>query len=194
MFKTLATVIIIVALAIGGGTASVWYAINTFGGIGSMRIGTWVAFPLAGTPESDPYTRARIARDAELPLGAAEGLSFAARTDSSGAPLRRKCSYRIEGSMPVARFWTLFAANDRLLPLAHEAWAPAGLHSRNVIHKQDGSVEIEAGPHAEPGNWLPYQGDGPLVFVLSLYDTPIASSASIGETELPQVLRTGCDE
>ena len=194
MFRTIIPAIIILSLAIGGGSASVWYAINTFGGLGAVRLGVWVAFPLAGTPQSDPYTRARIARDAELPLGAAEGLSFTARSDSTGAPLKRQCTYRIEGSMPVARFWTLFAGNNHVLPLVSHSWAPAGLHSRKVIYKPAGSVEIAIGPHAQPGNWLPVHGKGPLVLVLSLYDTPIASSSSISEVELPQVLRTMCDE
>src|SRR5690606_12004590 len=119
-------------IAIVGGGASVWYALDAREGVGAVAIGNWAAFPEIGTPDADPYSRARIAREGVVSLGRAEGLTFIAKRDSNGDILHRNCVYRIEGDMPPARFWTLYAADETLTALKTENGRPAALHSFEV--------------------------------------------------------------
>lgn len=186
-------VALVVAIAVGGGGASVWFALNAIDGLDTLTVGAWTAYPESGTPQVDPYGRARIARDGELPLGRAEGLYFLAERDSSGQALRRQCRYRLEGGVPVARFWTLYAT-DRTGRAAPRPRPPAaGLHSRQVLRRADNSFDIAVGRTPEPGNWLAVTGTGDMVMVLTLYDTPVANGADARDIALPAIYRTGCD-
>lgn len=62
MFKTIFKVVAVLALALGGGIWSVDYALDSFEGFGELRVGAWRAYPAAGTPDADPYSKARAAR------------------------------------------------------------------------------------------------------------------------------------
>src|SRR5262245_13147218 len=100
MFRTVLLTLATLAIAIGGGAGSVWYALNAQEGVGAVTIGSWTAYPDMGAPDADPYSKARQARLGLLPLGRAEGLAFIATRDAAGAPLSTQCSYLIEGSTP----------------------------------------------------------------------------------------------
>ncbi|QPC88658.1 DUF1214 domain-containing protein [Mesorhizobium sp. NBSH29] len=191
-FRTIFLIALVLAIAVGGGAASVWYALKAPEGFGALRAGPWTAFPDLGTPQAEPYSKARTARDGILTLGRAEGLSFTAQTDSAGAPLDLRCIYQITGDTPAARFWTLYAANAALTPLASGHQRPAALHSMQLLRQPDNSMVITAGRPAAPGNWLPVTGTGPFALVLTLYDTPAASSAETRETDLPRIERGFC--
>ena len=65
-------------------------------------------------------------------------------------------------------------------------------NSLAIMRNPDNSFAIAVGPDATPGNWLSVSGDGPMVFVLTFYDTPVSGSTGVADIELPQVLRTGC--
>jgi len=192
MIQRIIFFLIVIAIAIGGGTASVWYVLVAKEGIAALTVGGWTAYPTMGTPNADPYSKARIARDGLLPLGRAEGLAFIADRDSAGNGLSRNCDYRVEGVTPTARFWTLAAADDRLEPLGH-AGRPSAVHSQQILRRPDNSFAVAVGPHAAPGNWMRIDGDGPLSLVLTLYDTPITGASGLEVFELPQVLKAGCD-
>lgn len=193
MLKKAALILIVLLIAIGGGAASVWYALHTQKGAGAISVGPWTAFPDIGSVRADPYTNARVAREGILALGRAEGLAFIASHDSSGQPLLRQCSYRIEGQLPVARFWTLYAANQSLNVIDTGKFRPAALHSHQLLREPDNSVKITASSHPSPGNWLLTVGHGPLYFVLSLYDTPIANSTGLSGMTMPRIIRGNCD-
>lgn len=194
MIKTVILTLIALTIALGGGTASVWFALNSLTGIGAVSISGWTAYPDEGTDRADPYTRARFSREGELALGQAEGLRFVSTRDSAGNALRRECTYVIEGSVPPARFWTLYVgdADTRILQ-------PVGLirpatHSREMLRNLDGSFLLRVDRNPRSGNWLPANGAGPMTFVLTLYDTPAASRSSISETEMPQIILAECNE
>jgi hypothetical protein len=144
----------------------------------------------ASYSHEDPMLQS--AREGILALGRAEGLAFFSNRDSSGNTLSRKCSYVIEGATPPARFWTFYAADRSLAMLAGVGRRRPAANSVGLLRNPDNSFAITVGPGATPGNWLSVAGDGPLVFVLTFYDTPVSSSAGIAEIDLPQVLRTGC--
>ena len=192
MFRTVFLTLVTLAIAIGGGAASVWYTLRAQEGIGAVTIGNWTAYPSMGALDADPYSKARAAREGILALGRAEGLAFFSNRDSSGNTLSRKCSYVIEGATPPARFWTLYAADRSLAMLAGVGRRRPAANSVGLLRNPDNSFAITVDPSATPGNWLGVAGDGPLVFVLTFYDTPVSSSAGIAEIDLPQVLRTGC--
>lgn len=193
MLKTALLIAFTLAVAIGGGAASVWYALQAREGVGAVTIGGWTAYPENGTPESDPYSRARVAREGLLALGRAEGLAFVAQRDSNGDGLRRNCRYTIEGTVPPARFWTLYAADEAMAAIATGTRRANALNSFQLLHQPDSSLAISISSRPSPGNWLRVTGAGPMYFVLTLYDTPIASSTGVADVELPQILKAGCD-
>lgn len=194
MFKSILLTAIALVIALAGGAGSVWLALERGFGFGTVTIGNWVAFPDHGTPQADPYSRARFSREADLALGRAEGLVFTARRDAEGQLLSLECSYRIEGTFPPSRFWTLSARDGDNGVIATEGGRSPALHSLALLRRADDTVEVRVSTHASPGNWLTVRGSGPFTLVLTLYDTAIASSARIAEVELPAIVREGCDE
>jgi hypothetical protein len=192
MLKTAFLTLLTLAVAIVGGAGSVWYLLDSRQGVDAYRIGPWTAFPDIGTPEADPYSAARVAREGVLALGRAEGLSFVAERDSAGGELRRECAYAIEGGFPTARFWTLYGADASLDVIRTGKARPAALHSREVVYRADDTVLIAADRSPRPGNWLMLEGSGRLYFVLTFYDTPIASSTGLSDVTLPAIRKTGC--
>jgi len=194
MLQRILLTFFVLLIAIGGGAASVWYLLQSQEGIGALTIGGWTAFPNIGTPGADPYSKARIAREGVLSLGRAEGLTFIAERDSGGDLLKRNCSYRVEGSTPPARFWTLFAADESLAALDTGRGRPPATQSQEILRQPDNTFSIAFGPRPVPGNWIPVAGSGSMMFLLTLYDTPVEASSGIGDIELPQVLRTACDD
>ncbi|TGQ66828.1 MAG: DUF1214 domain-containing protein [Mesorhizobium sp.] len=193
MLKNAFLMLLSLAIAIGGGGASVWYALKVQDGVGAIRIGQWTAFPDIGTPAADPYSKARVAREGVLALGRAEGLSFVAENDAAGERLKRECTYMIAGDLPTARFWTLYAADQSLGVVETGKSRLAALQSYGVLRQPDNSVAISVSSHPMPGNWLLTDGSGRMYFVLTFYDTPIASSTGLSDVSLPRITKVGCD-
>ena len=193
MLKSILLTALTLAIALVGGSGCVWLALERDFGFGTVTIGDWTAFPDHGTPAADPYSRARFSREADLALGRAEGLVFTARRDSEGRPLLAECRYRVHGSPPPARFWTLYARDgDHRIVRVDSGRAPA-LHSTSLLREPDNTAPVTVSRRAAPGNWLAIAGSGPFALVLTLYDTAITSSARIAEVELPRIVREGCD-
>ncbi len=183
---------ILLAMAIGAGTGLGLTAFSVGGGTGAgtLRIGAWQVAPKAGTTDADPYARAVAARLGALPLALADGLAIIADRDSAGDPLDGRCTYRVAGAMPPARFWTLTAANGDYRAVVGDG-VRQGFTSYEIVRRADAPDEIVVAPEARPGNWLPSGGVADLRLILRLYDTPIATTISSG-TLLPAVTRVGC--
>ncbi|CDX46320.1 DUF1214 domain-containing protein [Mesorhizobium sp. M2C.T.Ca.TU.002.02.1.1] len=193
MLKNAILTLLSLAIAIGLGGYSVWYALNAQDGVGAIRIGQWTAFPEVGTLAADPYSKARVAREGVLALGQAEGLAFVAERDDAGEPLKRECTYTIEGGYPTARFWTLYAADQSLGVIDTGKPRQSALQSYDMLRRPDNSVVISVGSRPAPGNWLLTGGSGKMYFVLTFYDTPIASSTGLSDVTLPRILKAGCN-
>jgi len=193
MLKNAILTLLSLVIAIGLGGYSVWYALNAQDGVGAIRIGQWTAFPEVGTLAADPYSKARVAREGVLALGRAEGLAFVAERDDAGEPLKRECTYTIEGGYPTARFWTLYAADQSLGVIDTGKPRQSALQSYQVLRQPDNSVAISVGSRPAPGNWLLIGGSGKMYFVLTFYDTPIASSTGLSDVTLPRILKAGCN-
>lgn len=194
MLKTVSLALLVLVVAIGGGAASVWIMLESTPPIGTLSAGPWTAYPRAGTPEADPYSRARFAREGGTPLGRAEGLVFIAGRDSQGAALRRACTYRIEGAFPPARLWTLHAVDRTGALVPPLGRRRAALHSGMVLYEPDGNLAVTVSAHPAPGNWLAVTGDGPVQLVLTLLDTPVSTGLDGADLVLPQIARVSCDD
>lgn len=144
---------------------------------GAARTGPWVAWPRAASAAADPYARAIIARRAEIPLGNGEGVAFVARHDDEGRPLTGSCEYRISGSTPVARLWTLdlFTPEGALLP---PGLGRRSLSSDGILRSSDGAFSIVIAPSARAGNWLDAPARSPFAIALNLYDTSVSPTQS----------------
>ena len=190
--RSLFHIFIILAIGLGGGATSAWYALQNAHGFGAITLGQWTAWPLAGNVDADPYTEAKVARDGSVPLGAAEGLAFEAQVDSEGNLLLRQCRYQMLGSTPSARLWTLsaYGLNNAVIPPVE-----GGINtvfSREILRAANGSFRINISSSALPGNWLSTSGSGPMKLVLRLYDTPITGNAGLADPDMPVVVKTEC--
>lgn len=191
--RELVTIIYVLALSLGLGIYSASQVSMAFDGFDALVIGPWQAHPTAGTPEADPFARARAARTGRLALGAAEGTHFVADRDSAGEPLSGRCSYLLAGRMPQARLWTLHvsAPDGSLLAGNDPAIVPA-IHSRALLHDSDGGFAVTLSARIAPGNWLPLDHDGPVVLKATLYDTSVNSATGLTELVMPTISRLEC--
>lgn len=178
-----------VALCVGFGLS--WYALSDGRLFGAIRIGPWSAWHDVGTPNPDPYTRAYVARSGALQLGASEGLQLVATADSDGQTLDRKCDYRIDGTTPVAAFWTLVPV-DGENRIVSAPTGPLAFNSTRVAHATDGSLQLYIGKHLNPRNWLEIEGDGSFSLVLTLYDTASFAGVAAAPATLPAIIRERC--
>lgn len=198
MFQRIFLIILSLVIAIGGGAWSVNYALDTFDGFGRLKIGQWEAYPQAGTEDADAYARARAAKRGDISLGRTEGLIFQLWQDSRHRPLKTQCTYQLKGLLPETRLFTLYAADHELRPLWIDDKLPTELHSGNVVWNKDGNLNILISPTAQAGNWLATRGSNEYGLILTLYDTPIATSTALQTLNMPivEAIHTGvrsCD-
>jgi len=185
--------ILTVALGVlGMGGFLSWYSIQENHGYGALTVGAWTAWPLAGDANADPYTKAKVAADGEVPLGAAEGLAFYARTDDAGRPLRAQCRYRLRGHTPPARYWTLTAHNSDGLPLRSPGEEIRRLTSETVTRDPDGEMKIEVSQKMAGGNWLETSETEAFYLVIRLYDTPVTGTRGIVDPRMPAIALIEC--
>lgn len=184
--------VIVLVLGLGLGGALSWATIRTDQGIGAASVGQWTAWPSSGRPDSDPYTKARVAAGGEIPLGAAEGLAFVIREDETDRKLRPQCSYRLQGKTPPARLWTL--TYQRLDDEAVETVATDAtvLASNQVIRDQNGVIDIAIGPNLSSGDWLRTSGAGFFVILMRFYDTPLTGTGALDGIDMPTLNRISC--
>lgn len=182
--------LMMIAVALGVGFGLSYYALTDGRLFGVAQVGPWTAWPDVGAPAPNPYTRSHLAREGELQLGQAEGLQFIATTDSAGEPLDRDCTYRVDGTTPLATFWTLVAVDEAGINIAAPDTQPA-MVSNSLARANDGTVRINVGTALQPGNWLEITGQGPFRLVLNLYDTAAFSGFS-DTTDMPAVLKGAC--
>jgi len=167
--------VVLLGVVLGVGTA--WWAIRNGGAAQSLvKMGPWETSLLAGSPNADSYTRARVAVVGLLALGRDETIYYVARTDSTGQSLRSHCQYRIDGLAPTARWWSLTAyADDHFLFEAPQNrfslnGATAQLDQRGEFHVLTGPTKPSDAAFA----WLPTPGDRGLELTLRLYH-PLAA-------------------
>ena len=158
------------AVALGLGSA--WWVLKKAPWLNqTLQVGAWKANLRAGSSDADLYTRASIAVNALLALGRDETMYFVASTDDDGRALRTTCSYRISGTPPKSRSWSITAYADDMFLFD----APNKHYSLNGTTAQfdaQGNFSFVLGPSDPKGNefWVPTVGHGGAVLTLRLYN------------------------
>ncbi len=194
MFRTIFPIFLTLAIALMGGIYSADRVTKSFEGFGALQIGGWTAWPSSGSINADPYSRAHAARAGTISLGGAEGLLFTAYNDDSGQPIRAECKYLVSGEVASARFWTLRSVDQNLRPVGQADEGPIELYSGGLIRQDSRMFRIIASKTIVPSNWLKLGGTGERAFILTLYDTSIATTTGISEIAMPAIERIECTD
>jgi hypothetical protein len=191
--------------AIPAGLASAWWSLHRAEAFGSAA-GPWRVSLLAGSTEADAHTRARVALGGLLALNRGETMYYVARTDSKGEPLRSRCTYRIDGTPPAARWWSITAYAEDLFLFPNEA-RRYGINGASVVLDAERRFAFVSGPAAPAGTsgagataasaasppsaaplpWVPTPGDRGLSFTLRLYQPAAALQAAPQSLDPPRI-------
>ena len=120
-----------IALAIVLGLGSAYVAAFSLRGDSQLRNGPWQTNLLIGSSTADPYIKTYIALTGLLALNKSETLYFEAHEDSAGKPLDGKCSYRIDGKDPDARWWSLTVYGSEVSSRV-QRWSRNGNRMANI--------------------------------------------------------------
>lgn len=182
---------VLVAVALGLGSA--WAVLRHQAGFGGDVAGPWQVSRLAGSADADLYTRARVALGGLLALNRSETMYYLAQTDSAGRPLRSRCSYRITGQPPKARWWSVTAYADDLF-LFDNPRKRYSLNGSQAVLDAQGQFSLVSAPVEPAGQaavWLPTPGDRGLVFTLRLYNPAPELVREPARLQAPRIERVG---
>jgi hypothetical protein len=190
--RLLFVALVALALAAAVGLGSTWMTTTRGTELGTLTIGAWTARPRTGTIDIDPYSRATITRNGELPIGTGDGIAFTASTDDKKKALDGRCDVVISGVTPAARFWTL-SLYDNKGRLVANALQRYGFTSQEIVRGADGGFEIRVASRSRAGNWLPTGGIERYSLLLRLYDTPVGvATRTQRDAPMPQIATVGC--
>jgi len=178
-----------IALALG--LWSAFLAVRSPAPIDAITLGSWQAWPNAGTAAVDPYSRARLARTGEIPLGSGEGLTLLAQTDEAGEPLSARCDYRVAGQTPPARLWTL-AIEDAQGRAVRDQDSYAAIASDVLLRQPDGSFDIVLSAAPKAGNWVSTRAAPQFRVVVRLYDTTARVVTALSALTMPRIAKERC--
>ncbi len=179
-------------LAAAVGVGITWMTATKGTDLGTLTIGAWTARPKTGTSDIDPYSRATIVRNGELPIGTGAGVAFTATTDDRRKPLDGRCDVVVSGVTPAARFWTL-TLYDNKGRLVANALQRYGFTSQEIVRGADGGFEIRVASRSRSGNWLPTGGIERYALMLRLYDTPVGvATRTQRDAPMPVIATAGC--
>jgi hypothetical protein len=177
-------------VAAGIGLGSTWYALTQNISFGALELGAWKGYPRNGTVGIDPYARAVIARNGELPVGSGDGVAFTTATDDDGRPLDGRCDVVVRGTTPSARYFTLtlYTPSGQLVANSLDR---RGFTSQELVRDASGDFEITVSPRARPGNWLPTGGIDSYILMMRFYDTSLGIATRAGrEAPMPSIRST----
>jgi hypothetical protein len=195
--RTLFELIAVFVLALVLGISSARYMIEQGSLLTTKRVGPWASWISEANPNSDPYTKAHLARSGRLPLTSTTARYFTATTDSDGYQLTSACEYLIEGGPLNARWWSIAVYDDHgsLIDNPSQRYS---FNSEEAIRHSDGTYRINLASNARPENWLP-SGSGDerkLVLMLRIYGPRETDSSGIGQIpddRLPKIERKTCN-
>ncbi len=182
----------LLALALGLGSA---YAVVKRGlAAGSVANGPWRTSLTTGSPDADPWTRARVAMGGLLALAPSETIYFNASVDDSGETLRARCDYRLTGAELAARWWSVTAYGSDAFLIPNEA-GRYSLSQTTLAREPSGAWSALVSAQPQAGNWLPSGNPGEshaFELTLRLYNPAPEVYEHPGETLLPRIERGAC--
>jgi len=177
-------------VAAGIGLGSTWFALTQNVSFGALELGAWKGYPRNGTIGIDPYARAAIARNGELPVGSGDGVAFAAALDDDGHALDGRCDVVVHGTTPPARYFTmtLYTPSGQLVA---NSLNRHGFTSQELLRDASGEFDVTVSPRARTGNWMPTGGIDNYVLMLRFYDTSLGITTRAGrEAPMPSIRST----
>lgn len=183
-------VVLLFALVVGAGSAS-WMAQRGFRN-GGVQNGPWTTNEHIGSTAAGAYLRAGIAVAGLLALNKSETVYYTASSDSQGSPLRSSCVYSVEGSDPLARWWsiTAYGADHFLIANPQKRYA---VGKTNVQRAADGRFVVRTGGSAAPHNWLATGAqEQAFSLTLRLYNPDNAVTENLAAVALPQIRKESC--
>ncbi len=160
----------------------------------SIHNGPWRTSADTGSAAADPWTRAAVAIAGLYALSREEAVYYTAFTDSAGDTLRGECRYRISGTPPPARWWslTVYGADHYLVPNTANRYAiNAGNFRPDALGRMQIALIAEAVGTAQ-ADALPIPAQGPYSLTLRLYNPPPSLAAQLASVPLPTIQREAC--
>lgn len=161
---------------------------------GAVAAGPWKVSVLAGSPDADAVTRARVAVGGLLALGHEETVYYVARTDSAGKDLRSRCEYRIEGLKPDARWWSITAYADDLFLFADAKNRFSANGSTIPVDAQGRFVALTSPSDITKDGQVPHMqtpGDRGMVLTLRLYNPSLEIQKNPAALVAPRIEAVG---
>jgi hypothetical protein len=186
---------ICIALGLGGGAALAITQVRSADMGRQVTNGPWSANTDQGTKDASALTRARVALFGLLALPAKEAMYFLARTDSDGAPLNGKCTYRVSGGELDARWWsiTLYKGEGWLVKNAANRWS---ISSGGIVMNESipPSWQFLVGPKApkDDPQYLPTGGVAQFDLTLRTYHPQGALLNDPAKAKLPTIKKEAC--
>lgn len=157
----------------------------------AVHDGPWQTWAGTGSSHANIYTRAAVALAGLYALTPREAIYYTAFTDSAGRPLDGHCDYRIAGTAPPARWWslTLYGADNYLVPNAAHRYSWSG---RTLGVATGVAFEIAVSARDAGAHWLPAPARGHYSLTLRLYRPAPSVQARPAATVLPRITREHC--
>jgi hypothetical protein len=180
------------AIAVGGGLFTSWYASTKGLPLTTERSGPWVRWTHSAQLDADPYSIIRNNRLGMLPYSSTFVARYEAITDDAGRRLHSSCHYAIQGPIPNANWWRLHILTQDGRLIANPA-NRFGFNAATIIDRPDGTFRIDIARDARPGNWLPVPRGGRLVVVLEILNRTGATGVLGNDARaLPAISRVSC--
>lgn len=190
MIRTALRWLLLVFVGVVAGTA-IGLAEVRFAPLAQIRAGVWTTGVDVGTAQAGPLTRAVVASRGLLALPKSEARYFNANTDSSGAPLSGRCSYRIDGQPLAARWWSVTVYDQ-------DGWLIVNPHNRHSVGSAavpvlaTGRWSIFVSPDERPGAWIPTATQGAFELTLRTYRPSGALQGDLQGVNLPTITKLEC--
>ncbi len=180
-------VVVAVILGLGSAYYVARYAVQ---GEALVANGPWVTNLETGGTDADIYTRAFVALTGLLALNKSETIYYNATADSDGNALDGRCSYRIEGRDPDARWWsmTVYGRDHYLVDNPSKRYS---VSQTTVTREPGGSFVVRLSTVEETGNWIATSPDGFQV-TLRLYNPGVSVREEPGSVPLPAIVKESC--
>jgi hypothetical protein len=183
--------LIVLVVGVALGLSATWFTVirgNSIGG--AVTDGPWRTSLGIGSSEGGMYLRAGVAVHGLLALNRNETMYYTAATDSAGEALNARCTYRLRGVDPKARWWsiTAYAADDYLIPNSAHRYS---VSKNSVARDPDGSFNVMVSRDNGGENWIPVT-QGPFSLSIRLYNPDPSVAADPAHVALPSIVREVC--
>jgi hypothetical protein len=172
------------------GLLATWWTVMRGTPGGAIHDGAWRTSLDAGSSTAGMYLRAGVAVHGLLALNRSETMYYSATSDSSGVALDGKCTYRVRGSDPKTRWWsiTAYGPDDYLIPNDAHRYS---ISKNSVARDPDGSFSVMLSRDDGGENWIAV-APGPFSVSLRLYNPDPSVVADPATAVLPSIEKAVC--